>query len=84
MSKAEFVVGSLGGVVLLLMIVWIVVALYLALFGRPALQAKVDVLLSGEAAGRDEEPASAPPTAAPNAPSPADAPSPTSASAPAA
>jgi len=38
MSKAAFVVGSLGGVVLLLMIVWIVVALYLA-------HAKMDVML---------------------------------------
>ena len=47
-------------------------------------KAKVDVLLAGETAGRNEEPASAPPPAAPSAPPPADAPSPTSASAPAA
>ena len=48
-------------------------------------KAKVDVLLAGETAGRNEEPASAPPPAAPSAPPPADAaPSPTSAPAPAA
>ncbi|MDX9666761.1 hypothetical protein QMK50_17485 [Pseudomonas sp. P5_152] len=38
MSKSAFFVGSLGGVVLLLMIIWIVIALYLA-------YAKMDVML---------------------------------------